>query len=130
VPTSSALSALAPPVPVSITGEMTVADQEYENRAAPLLLSSLAVESWYPVKLDHRTVVKKIAEIEKKPHAVGAFNPSRYPYTYAYDYLRVHAKEFGLPPGMSRSGCSRLFRSESDVVDPDKEAICISLANA
>lgn len=72
-----------------------------------------------------QSVSNAIAAVEAKPSWAERFSPTRYPYTYAYDYLRAHAEYFGLPSNMSREQCSGLLYS-----NPDKEAICRLLADA
>lgn len=70
-----------------------------------------------------------VAEIEAIPTAMERFTPTRYPYTYAYDYLKTHAQEFGLSDKpfvtLSRSDCAELFRG-----NPNKDEICRLLADA
>lgn len=74
-------------------------------------------------------VATTIEFIESIPVVVGRFIPSRYPYTYAYDYLKIHALEFGLSDQpfvtLSRSDCAALFHGNDD-----KDAICTLLADA
>lgn len=41
-------------------------------------------------------VLATIAQIEARPTTGETFIPTRYPYTYAYDYLRSHATDFGI----------------------------------
>ena len=47
-----------------------------------------------------------------EPDSGEQFSPTRYPYTYAYDFLRFHAAEFGIPADVagSRSAVSRWLR--------------------
>src|SRR5690606_20865760 len=71
-----------------------------------------------------------IAPIENQPAPRMTFTPGRYPYTYAYDYMRSHADEFDLRPPkgeqwLSRGDCAAAFRD-----NPDKDAICVLLADA
>lgn len=66
-----------------------------------------------------------IAAIEARKSQAVPFIEGRYPYTYAYDYLRSHAADFGLHHYISRSECAGMLRN-----NPDKEAVCIMLAEA
>jgi hypothetical protein len=70
-----------------------------------------------------------IAEIESVPTSLERFIPTRYPHTYAYDYLKTHAREFGLSlvpfVTLSRPDCAGFLYD-----NPDKEAICTLLADA
>lgn len=55
-----------------------------------------------------------------------SFIKSRYPYTYAYDFMRGHPKAFGLTDeALSRGQCAGILRG-----NPDKEEICRMLADA
>lgn len=68
---------------------------------------------------------KTIAHIESIPTVRERFVPTRYPYTYAYDYLKTHADEFGLPRWMCRADYAAILRGNDD-----KDAICTMLADA
>lgn len=69
-------------------------------------------------------VANRIDEIEQTPPPGVTFSPSRWPYLYAYDYMRSHSAEFGLPAFLSRADCAGLVRSEH------KEAVVRLLADA
>lgn len=69
--------------------------------------------------------IATIQAIETAQPPVVQFTPGRYPYTYAYDYMREHWFEFGIQNGMSRGDCAAYFRD-----NPDKDAICVLLADA
>lgn len=69
--------------------------------------------------------VRDIISSVERDQRVERFIPSRYPYTYAYDYLREHAQYFGLPHGLSRSDCAARLRG-----NPHQGAILMLLANA
>lgn len=66
-----------------------------------------------------------IRVIESAPPFSMQFTPGRYPYTYAYDYMREHWADFGLNSLLSRGDCANYFRG-----NPDKDAICVLLADA
>jgi len=59
-------------------------------------------------------ITEKIQEIESRPNQSVTFIPSRYPYTYAYDYLRDHAYDFGLGATASRADSSAWLRAQLD----------------
>lgn len=69
-------------------------------------------------------VANRIDAIERTPPPGMAFSPTRYPYTYAYDYMRSHAEQFGLPNNLSRAECAGIVRGEH------KEAVVRLLADA
>ena len=59
------------------------------------------------------------------PIPPSSFSPTRWPYTYAYDYVRSHT-----PGAMSRSDVARTLLSYVDGDEIDKEHVCIELAAA
>lgn len=79
---------------------------------------------------DFETVKDVIAQIEQRPEFVMPFTEDRYPYTYAYDYLRTHWEQFGLERWLSRGECAALFRGPDGELREDKEQICELLADA
>lgn len=67
-----------------------------------------------------------IHSIENAEPVRNSFIEGRYPYTYAYDYVRSHQRQFGIPGEMrSRADVSAMYRDS-----PDKEAIVRLLADA
>lgn len=52
-------------------------------------------------------VFKIIREIEDVKSEWLRFIPSRFPYTYAFDYMRVHRQAFGMGEGTTRAAASR-----------------------
>lgn len=61
---------------------------------------------------------------------------SRYPYTYAADYLRRHGpsemagpSQFFLTPTLSRSDASHLYGLVADALGLDKEVVAKALAD-
>lgn len=75
--------------------------------------------------LSPKKVRRVIKDIEERPEATSQFTANRYPYTYAYDYLRSHPEDFGLPRGLARMDCASLLKNNKD-----KEKICVLLADA
>jgi hypothetical protein len=74
-----------------------------------------------------------IATIESKADLrVNGFTPTRYPYTYAYDYLRSHQVEFGVTGQrdlMSRGETSAWLNGQ--VSSPEEKiSVCYQLADA
>lgn len=70
-------------------------------------------------------VADKIVEIETRLAPSSPFIPTRYPYTYAYDYVRTHLRDFGLKDMASRADVAGLLRDH-----PSKELIVRILADA
>jgi hypothetical protein len=66
-----------------------------------------------------------VGVIENRHPRGERFITGRYPYTYAYDYMRQHHTDFGVPPYASRMDCAERLRS-----NPDREAIVVILADA
>ena len=57
----------------------------------------------------HRTQQKFVEMIQaskRKKEDKLVVVPTRFPYTYAYDYMREHYEEFGLNPYTSRAECA------------------------
>jgi len=76
-------------------------------------------------------VTRGITETLKPRAAI----PGRYPYTYAYDFLRSNASVFGIPEGLSRAEAARLLRDrlgapDDGSPDPEVEQVCKALADA
>lgn len=69
-------------------------------------------------ELDVEWAEEVVNGIEKQLPEPPQFIPGRFPYTYAYDYMREH-NVLGADHLMSRAECASLFR-END----DKDAIC------
>lgn len=65
-----------------------------------------------------------IRKIETETPRFNKLIPGRYPYTYAYDYMRSHAREFGVDAA-SRADCAGLLSK-----NPDKDLILYLLADA
>lgn len=65
-----------------------------------------------------------VAAIEDRPKPENQFSPTRWPYTYAYDYMKSH-DILGAAAHGSRSECAGLLRYA-----PDKERIVRILALA
>lgn len=72
-----------------------------------------------------KAVADRILHIELNAHPAPPFIPTRYPYTYAYDYIRSHNEEFGVPLATSRADCAGLFKD-----GPAKEEVVRLLADA
>ena len=49
----------------------------------------------------------------------------RYPYTYAYDNLRLHAHS----PETSRAACAAMMEKICEVMKLDKPTVCTALAD-
>lgn len=77
------------------------------------------------IDISAEEIASIIAHIESIPIARVRFSPTRFPHTYAYDYLRSHAEEFGLPLEMDRGDCAAIFHGNND-----KDMICTMLADA
>lgn len=71
-----------------------------------------------------------ITAIKLKRPASNPFIPTRYPYTYAYDYMRSHVHDFDLPDGISRGECSMVLTGWCAITGEDKETSVVRLANA
>ena len=81
--------------------------------------------------IDFADALATITRIEHGPNPVNTFTPGRYPFTYAYDYVRSHAGAFGITaPGLlSRAEVSKYIVRDTD--DPaHRVRTCIVLAHA
>lgn len=82
-------------------------------------------------KATYKQVEDVLVAIERNKPKPITFIPTRYPYTYAYDYMRAHWSEFKLygkfhmDPDLSRSECAARLRG-----NPDKEKIVEACALA
>lgn len=79
-------------------------------------------------------VVAGIAAVQDIPNPRETVIPGRFPFTYAYDYLRSHAEIFGVPADVagSRAAVSgwvneRLGQSATSE-SPEKIRVCVVLA--
>lgn len=81
-------------------------------------IADFPMSSWR----DAETVVGLI-EAAQEPPWREHFSPSRWPYTYAYDYMRQHG--IARSAGRSRAQCAGLLRD-----NPDKEHIVAIFALA
>ena len=73
-------------------------------------------------------IAQSIAEVQRPTEAI----PTRYPYTYAYDFVRGHAETFGLYGLPSRAEVARWLRLRLGVDDdsPLLDAVVRRLADA
>jgi hypothetical protein len=74
----------------------------------------------------------KIAEVIdslEQSQKISGFIPARYPYTYAYDYVRSHPQAFGLAGLLSRADTSQWLDSRVGS-ENEKVAVCQLLAEA
>jgi hypothetical protein len=83
------------------------------------------------MKITPTTVSETIASIESAYG--GSFSAVRWPYTYAFDYVRTHAAAFEVPdPAMnatSRTAVSSWLSENTDSLE-NKDAVCEVLARA
>lgn len=80
------------------------------------------------MRLDQTAEV--VAEIlARRPEREQAI-PSRYPFTYAYDFLRTHAAIYGLPIGMSRGEAGVAITRFCENMGLDRGEIVAQLADA
>lgn len=59
---------------------------------------------------------------------------SRYPYTYAYDFIRMHVKDYSETAGMmlptvSRSQCAQACGAIAEALGMSKEDLCKTIAD-
>lgn len=76
-------------------------------------------------------MVRHIEEKRAKPRSVSS---PRYPFTYAYDFVKLHADEFGLPQEHhgSRIGVAKWLRHQLGVGSEHDlyKMVCYTLADA
>jgi hypothetical protein len=58
-----------------------------------------------------------ITEIEGRSKNPERYTPSRYPYTYGWDYVRVHSSDFGWYSSPSRADVSGWVRRQVQTDD-------------
>jgi hypothetical protein len=83
---------------------------------------------------DFRTrVITAIEEIESRVElTINSFIPGRYPYTYAYDFLRAHPADFGVTDQrslMSRAEAAGWLECQVSS-ETERIEICLRLADA
>lgn len=80
------------------------------------------------------TVHDTVRDILASRSSGESFTPGRYPFTYAYDFFRAHAAEFGADPSDdrvgSRSGASGLVTEYANATGQKREDVLVALADA
>ena len=57
------------------------------------------------------------------------FIPTRYPFTYAYDFARNHADDFDFPHYLSRAETSAWVTHYADITGQDRGDVVVALAD-
>lgn len=75
-----------------------------------------------------------LGRLERHPEELSTASVSRFPYTYAYDFIRSNAQEFRLPPELvgSRAGVAGWYNDTygDDDLDDDSFQGLVDLADA
>jgi len=76
-----------------------------------------------------------IAQIEGRPSNPERYIPTRYPFTYGWDYVRCHSSDFGWDTMPSRSEVSgwvrrQLLGVDDDATDERVQEVAETLADA
>lgn len=77
------------------------------------------------------TIADRIAVAQIKSPCREQFSPSRWPYTYAYDFMRQHGEEFGVGASLiSRSEAAGRLKAMCETTGEDYKAAVRELARA